>query len=82
MFFYKGNVVYPFVNVEIRKDNYLISDIDFCDVINYAEQSGMSILLIFDDFCLQFIIVHITLLYHFYCSYFSMKFFIVYVCIA
>ena len=44
MFFYKENVVYPFVNVEIRKDNYLVSDIDFCDVINYAEQSGMSAL--------------------------------------
>ena len=44
VFFYKENVVYPFVNAEIKKDLFIVYDTDFCDVISYVEHVGMSIL--------------------------------------
>ena len=39
--FYKESVVYPYVNFE-RKGKKLISNIDYVDVISYAEKCGMS----------------------------------------
>ena len=42
VFFYKESVVYPFVNLESRKNNYFITNIDFYYVLSYAEHNGMS----------------------------------------
>ena len=43
-FFFKDNVVYPFVNFTEKKDLYVITNNDFCDVISYVEHYGMSVL--------------------------------------
>ena len=41
VFLYKESIVYPFVNMEQKKDHYFISKSAFYDVLTYAEQSGM-----------------------------------------
>ena len=43
-FFFKDNVVYPFVNFMEKKDLHVITNNDFCDVIYYVEHYGMSAL--------------------------------------
>ena len=40
--FYKESVVYPYVNYESKGKKLVISNIDYADVISYAEKSGMS----------------------------------------
>ena len=40
--FYKESVVYPYVNYESKGKKLVISNIDYVDVISYAEKSGMS----------------------------------------
>ena len=36
-YFFKYNIIYPFVNFKIRKDFYRFSDFEYCKVIEYAE---------------------------------------------
>ena len=45
VYFYKGNVVYPFVNFEKQNQHYfVISNNDFCEVISYVQHYGMGAL--------------------------------------
>ena len=37
VFFFKDNIIYPFVNFQVRKDVYSISDLEYCEVIEHAE---------------------------------------------
>ena len=36
-YFFKYNIIYPFVNFKIRKDFYRFSNFEYCKVIEYAE---------------------------------------------
>ena len=37
VYFFKNNIIYLFVNFQVRKDVYSISDFEYCEVIEYAE---------------------------------------------
>ena len=37
VYFFKDNIIYPFVNFQVRKDVYSISDLEYCEVIEHAE---------------------------------------------
>ena len=37
VYFFKGNIIYPFVNFQARKEVYSISDSEYSEVIQYAE---------------------------------------------
>ena len=37
VYFFKNNIIYLFVNFQVCKDVYSISDFEYCKVIEYAE---------------------------------------------
>ena len=37
VYFFKDNIIYLFVNFQVRKDVYSVSDFEYCEVIEYAE---------------------------------------------
>ena len=37
VYFFKNNIIYPFVNFQARKEVYSISDSEYSEVIQYAE---------------------------------------------
>ena len=42
--FYRQSGVYPFVDMEVKKNFYHIASRDYIDIINYVEHSGLSAL--------------------------------------
>jgi len=42
VFFYKESVVYTFVNYRVKSDYFIISHMEYVDIINYVEHYGMS----------------------------------------
>ena len=41
-FFYKESIVYPFVQLTETKNGFQISDIDFIEILQYVEETGLS----------------------------------------
>ena len=37
VYFFKDNIIYLFVNFQVCKDVYSVSDFEYCEVIEYAE---------------------------------------------
>ena len=43
--FVKGTLFplfYPFINIEMKGDLYVIDDTNYCDIISYVEHFGMT----------------------------------------
>ena len=41
VYFFKENIIYPFINFEINNCTYLITYNEYCDILSYVEHFGM-----------------------------------------
>ena len=41
-YFYEESVVYPFVNFDIKKGYYIITDTEFSDILSFVDNNGMA----------------------------------------
>ena len=42
LYFYKESIVYPFVQAQETKKGFLVSDIEFCEILKYVESNNLS----------------------------------------